>query len=99
MTVFYWLIPLFVVAVAIAVLPVLYGTMKHHEWEAREAALKEDQQKQIESFHEEGPVPAPQGRTHADLQDIHAEAVALLQRVEHITAQIDTESARLGARV
>ena len=41
----YWLIliPLVVVAVAIVVVPVLYGTLKHEHWERHEATLKERQ--------------------------------------------------------
>ena len=97
MTVFYWLIPLFVVAVAVAVIPVLYGTLKHQDWENREAALKEQQRVQIATFDTDQTPQARPSRDHVALHDARAEAVALLRRVEYLTEQIDRESDRAGA--
>ncbi len=96
MTVFYLLIPLFAVAVAVAVLPVLYGTLKHQNWENREAALTEQQQTQIADSDRDQPAPTRESRVHVALHDAHAEAVALLRRVEHLTEQLETESERSG---
>jgi len=96
MTVFYWLIPLFVVAVVVAVIPVLYGTLKHQDWENREAALKEQQQTQIADIDRDESAHTREARVHVALHDAHAEAVALLRRVEHLTEQLDSESERSG---
>ena len=81
----YWLIlvPLVVVAVAIGVVPVLYGTLKHEHWERHEATLKERQRSGeiIDS------VDAPrvhQSDLHVALRDARAEARALLLRIEHL---------------
>ena len=93
MTIFYLLIPLFVVAVVIAVIPVLYGTLKHQDWENREAALKEQQQTQL-ADNERKTAPSRESHVHVALHDAHAEAVALLRRVEHLTEQLETESER-----
>jgi len=97
MTVFYWLIPLFVVAVAVAVIPVLYGTLKHQDWENQEAAHKEKQQVQIRSYDRREPSRIGGPRVEVALHDAHTEAVALLRRVEHLTNQIDRETERVGA--
>ena len=98
MTVFYFLIPLFAVAVAVAVLPVLYGTLKHQDWEKREAALTEQQQTQIADNDTDSDQPAQtrESRAHVALHDAHTEAVALLRRVEHLREQLETESERSG---
>ena len=97
MTVFYWLIPLFVVAVAAAVIPVLYGTLKHQDWENREAAHKEQQQLQLAENDRNQPGQSGAAQVHVALHDAHAEAVALLRRVEHLAGQLDSDSERSGA--
>ena len=80
----YWfvLIPLFFLAVVVAVLPVLYGTLKHEHWERREANLKEHQQTEEVTVD---PVEYPIARAshvHTALQDARSEAQALLTRIE-----------------
>ncbi len=80
----YWfvLIPLFFLAVVVAVLPVLYGTLKHEHWERREAKLKEHQQTEEVTVD---PVEYPIARAshlHTALQDARSEAQALLTRIE-----------------
>jgi hypothetical protein len=92
MTTIYWLLPIFVVAVAVAVLPVLFGTIKHKEWEEREAALKDRQQLQIAGRDSAWEPDEPQ--VHVALQDVHAEAVALLQRIEHLSQRVDGAAER-----
>ena len=96
MTVFYWLIPLFVLAVAVAVIPVLYGTLKHQDWEDREAPLTERQQMGTGVVFSRESSGIPEPRVHVALHDAHADAVALLRHVEHLTQQIDRESERAG---
>ncbi len=96
MTVFYLLIPLFVVAVAVAVIPVLYGTLKHQDWENREAALKEQQRAQIADIDRDEPAQTGASHVHVALHGVHAEAVALLRRVEDLNEQLDSESERSG---
>ncbi len=102
-TIWYILIPLFLVAVAVAVIPVLYGTIKHEHWERNEAALKEHQRSGVIAVD---PVEYPQARRahmHVALQDARAEARELLTRIEHLerfgaqTDQEAPESARLMA--
>jgi membrane protein required for beta-lactamase induction len=80
----YWfvLIPLFFLAVVIAVLPVLYGTLRHDHWERREAKLKERQQTEVVAVD---PVEYPIARAahiHTALEDARSEAQALLTRIE-----------------
>jgi hypothetical protein len=81
----YWLIliPLVLVAVAIGVVPVLYGTLKHEHWERNEATRKERQR----SGEIVDSVDAPRVQRsdlHLALQDARAEARALLLRIEHL---------------
>jgi len=92
MTIFYWLIPIFVVAVVIAVGPVLYGTLKHEDWETREAALKERQRAQVIDIDPDGPARVPEHHVHVALQDVRAETVALLRRIEHLTDLVEGEA-------
>ena len=102
MTIFYWLIPLFVAAVAIAVVPVLYGTLKHADWEKREAALKERQRTQVIAIDPDGSARVPESHVHVALQDARAEAVALLRRIEHLTDRVEggagSEAEAIAAR-
>lgn len=99
MTIFYWLIPLFVVTVAIAVVPVLYGTLKHEDWEKREAALKEHQRAQLINIDSDGPPRVPEHHVHVALQDAHAETVALLRRIEHLTDLVEGETGSEAAAI
>jgi hypothetical protein len=97
MTIFYWLIPLFILAVAVAVIPVLYGTLKHQDWENREAALKESQRVRTTSVCLEGPAPVPERHAQVELQDARAEAAVLLRRIEYLTERIEGEAPRQHA--
>jgi len=99
MTIFYWLIPLFVVAVAIAVVPVLYGTLKHEDWETREAALKERQRTQVISIDSDGSARVPEHHVHVALQEARDEAVALLRRIEHLTDRVEGEAGSEAAAI
>jgi hypothetical protein len=81
----YWLVlvPLILVAVAIGVIPVLYGTLRHEHWEQREAALKERQRSgEIIDSADAGRVH--QSDLHLALRDARCEARALLLRIEHL---------------
>jgi hypothetical protein len=89
MTVFYWLIPLFVVAVAVAVVPVLYGTLKHEEWEKQEARLKEQQRTRLSASDTSGSPRASEDDVDIALRDAHADAVALLRRIELLTDRVE----------
>jgi membrane protein required for beta-lactamase induction len=80
----YWfvLIPLFFLAVVLAVIPVLYGTLRHDHWERREANLKKRQQSEVVTVD---PVEYPIARAthlHTALEDARSEAQALLTRIE-----------------
>jgi hypothetical protein len=81
----YWLIliPLVVVAVAIGVVPVLYGTLKHEHWERHEATLKE-RQRSGEVIDSVDAQRVHQSDLHLALRDARAEARALLLRIEHL---------------
>ena len=99
MTIFYWSIPLFVVAVAIAVVPVLYGTLKHEDWEKREAAFKENQRIQVIDIDPDESARVPDPHVRVALQDARAEAVALLRRIEHLTDRVEGQAGGEAAAV
>ena len=81
----YWLIliPLVLVAVAIGVVPVLYGTLKHEHWEQNEATRKE-RQRSGEIVDSVDAPRAQQSDLHHALADARSEARALLLRIEHL---------------
>jgi hypothetical protein len=91
MTIFYWLIPLFALVVAVAVLPVLYGTLKHERWELEEAAHKESQQKVISAVAS-GATQAQSPHVHVALQVARDEVIALKRRIEHLSQRVESES-------
>jgi hypothetical protein len=81
----YWLIlvPLILVAVAIGVIPVLYGTLKHEHWDRQEDTRKE-RQRSGEVIDSVDAPRAHQSDLHLALRDTRAEARALLLRIEHL---------------
>jgi hypothetical protein len=89
MTVFYWLIPFFAVVVAVAIVPVLYGTLKHEEWEQHEATLKQRQRTQLRAADTSGAPRVQENEVDIALQDAHADAVALLRRIEQLTDLVE----------
>ena len=90
----YWLIliPLVLVAIAIGVVPVLYGALKHEHWERNEATRKERQRsgEVVDSIDAHRAHPSD---LHLALQDARAETWALLRRIEHLE-RVGGDSAR-----
>jgi hypothetical protein len=79
-----WYIPLYVLAVAIAVVPVAYGTIKHRQWEEAEAAHP------AAPTHHEAPKVSHIGPR---LEEARHEALALLERLEHLQKFVAREEA------
>ncbi|MGD0593648.1 MAG: hypothetical protein ABSB54_08225 [Acidimicrobiales bacterium] len=83
MAVLYWSIPLFVLAVAIGTVPVLYGTLKQERWEEAEYATYA--QREAAALVETVPVPVVAEASAARrLQLAHDEATVLLARLEEL---------------
>lgn len=81
----YWSIPLFVVMIIIAVTPVLYGTLKHRQWEeAEEASLA----RAAAAGQLVAPASVPAGaltsHDHSTLDAAREEAMELLARLEQL---------------
>lgn len=97
MAAIYLSIPLFVVMILVAVMPVLYGTLKHRQWE--EAELTNSAQRVSVTNQAMPPlmpltpasVPGPRKLGARD------EAIAALARLEQLRDYFETELERLDS--
>jgi hypothetical protein len=94
MAVLYWSIPLFVVAVAMAVLPVLYAMLKEQHWQDRQADLVVVQE--VFDAREPGAIGATADAGHV-LERARGEVVALLERLEQLRELVAGEELSAGA--
>jgi hypothetical protein len=88
----YWLLPLFALAVLIAVLPVLIGTMRHEHWERNHLALQEQQLAELSG---EGSVThsgVSEDSLRESLERAKSDAVELVRRIEHLTERVDGQT-------
>jgi hypothetical protein len=88
-------IPLFVVMILVAVMPVLYGTLKHRQWEETELASSANQ---VSVGNRATLTPMPV--TAASAPGPHKlgsrdEAIAALARLEQLRDYFETELERL----
>lgn len=90
----YWLLPLFVLAVLIAVLPVLIGTMRHDHWESEHLALQEQQLAELSgegSVSRSGILEDPLAES---LESARSDALELVRRIEHLTERVDRQNSQ-----
>jgi hypothetical protein len=103
MAVFYWFIPLFVLVTALAVLPVLYGSVKNHRWEhhhhAQAQAARAAQQAQTARQATDGPTRVPvaveAASDHTLSAEDSAEWLALRSQLEDTRREADAIVDRL----
>jgi len=91
MSLVYWSIPLFVVAILVAVVPVTYGTLKHQQWE--EASLAQSSAAHYAAVRTHVPVVAGVSDTSSTLEFARQEAIALLARLEMLRDFVAHEEA------
>ena len=91
----YWCLPLFALAVLIAMVPVLYGTIKHEKWEEAHAVFQVRGGAEVPTASPEqiSGVPEPSA-IEASLEHVRADALALLRRIEDLTERVASEPAR-----
>ena len=82
MTVIYWSIPLFLVASAIGVLPVLCGTFKQESWDV--ASSPQVLTTTVPGELRPGSVAVEHSDSMLTLHQVRTEIVALLERVDRI---------------
>jgi len=90
----YWSIPLFVVVVIVAVTPVLYGTLRHRQWEeAEQGSVARVVSARNQADQTRVPVveKAPDDSSHFEMA--RQEAAALLERLEQLRAFFAPEEA------
>jgi len=81
----YWSIPLFVTVIVVAVTPVLYGTLKHRQWEeAEEASSAQGAAARHLGLRASVPVVAEISADRSTLEFAREEAAALLARLEQL---------------
>jgi putative exporter of polyketide antibiotics len=81
----YWSIPLFIAVIILAVMPVLYGTLKHRQWEETEEASLA-RAAAAGQLAAPASVPAAALTSHgpSTLDAAREEAMALLVRLEQL---------------
>ena len=90
----YWSIPLFVAAIVIAVTPVLYGTLKHRQWEeAEQASLAQAGAAGHLGLRASVPVAAEVSDDRSPFELAREEALALLVRLEQLRDLLVPEDA------
>ena len=81
----YWSIPLFIAVIIVAVMPVLYGTLKHRHWEeAEEASLARAAAAGQLAAPASVPASALTSHDHSTLDAARKEAIELLARLEQL---------------
>lgn len=90
----YWSLPLFALAVLVATVPVLYGTIKHEEWEKAHAVFRVSDGAGVPSASPERTSGVPEISVQASLEHARADALALLRRIEELTERVGGVPAR-----
>ena len=81
----FWSIPLFFAVIVVAVTPVLYGTLKHRQWEeAEEASSAQGAAARHLGLRAPVPVVAEISADRSTLEFAREEAAALLARLEQL---------------
>lgn len=88
----YWLIPLFALAVIIAVLPVMMGTMRHDHWEKEHLALQEQQVAELSGERPVSHSGSSEYSLRESLERARSDALELVRRIEHLTERADRQS-------
>jgi hypothetical protein len=85
MTLVYALIPVCLLALAIAVVPVLYGTHRHHRWEERERSGQPSASPGLAGAE---PVVAETPHGGYTIEQVRHETLALVRRIEHLEKEL-----------
>ena len=89
MDLIYWLVPLFVLAVVIAVIPVLLGTVRHENWEKDHLALQKQQLAELYGDDSGSHSNGSEVPLNEALQRAKSDALELVSRIEHLTERVD----------
>jgi hypothetical protein len=90
----YWSIPLFVMAIIVAVTPVLYGTLRHRQWEeAEQASVARAVSARDQLYQTRVPVVERAPDDASPFEMARQEAAALLERLEQLRAFFAPEEA------